>query len=387
MSVKENTGASRVMFILGAGASVPLGMPTTVELRKTLCDDTPEGRVAAEIHRSAAYRFKLSEDTINIEDFLEHLYELQLLLWLARRSSLPQLLPGFTANQPVPSAAGDMVRRVHRRVYQLLHEACGDCSGRRVDALWRPILKCLADRQVIPIFTLNYDWTFEKLAIEATNRYRLIDGFELLGGTWNASRFSDIKPAAGKINIALFKLHGSTNWLPGGPVKSMGSFQPAAESGEDGHPPHQFEMIYPGHAHEVWFGDEYWGRLNDSVGMYQPWTEMEPYKTLHAHLHEVTQRAELIVIIGYAFHDKLVNAELAAAVNINEHATVLVVDPGISHYVRKSGTTYADAPFEFLKLGPEEFRWSRFTWLEGKFGDKRVAAEVVRAITATSAPL
>ena len=37
-----------------------------------------------------------------------------------------------------------------------------------------------------------------------------------------------------------------TDWLPGGPAKSMGSFQPDTESGEDGYPPHQFEMIYPG---------------------------------------------------------------------------------------------------------------------------------------------
>src|SRR5437762_8357066 len=105
------------MFILGAGASVPLGMPTTVDLRKALCDDTPEGRAAAEIHRSAAYRFRLSEDSINIEDFLEHLYELQLMIWLAQRSRLPQLLPGYTANDEVPAAASEMFANLHRRVY------------------------------------------------------------------------------------------------------------------------------------------------------------------------------------------------------------------------------------------------------------------------------
>src|SRR6266851_6975200 len=79
----------------------------------------------------------------------------------------------------------------------LLHDKCGDCSGRKVDTLWRPVLKSLSGRQaVIPIFTLNYDWTFEKLAIEGTARYRLIDGFELLGGAWDAGRFADIKPEA-----------------------------------------------------------------------------------------------------------------------------------------------------------------------------------------------
>lgn len=381
--MNQSLDTSRVVFILGAGASVPLGVPTTVGLRKALCDATPEGRAAAEIHQSAAYRFRVPEDAVNIEDFLEHLYELQLLLWLARRSSLPQLLPDFTANSPVPAMADDMLRNVQRRAYQLLHDRCGDCSGRKVDTLWRPILKCFSLRQsVVPMFTLNYDWTFEKLAIEAMNRYRLIDGFELLGGAWDAGRFSDINPVPGKTNVVLFKLHGSTNWLPGGPVKSMGSFQPDTESEDDGYPPHQFEMIYPGHAHESWFGDEYWGRLNDSAGMFDPWTEREPYKTLHSHLHELTQRAELIVVIGYAFHDKRVNYELAAAVNTNERVRVLVVDPGIRRYLKSSETTHQDAPFEFLKLGPLDFRWSGFTWLAGKFGDKHVTAELIRAISA-----
>jgi hypothetical protein len=122
-----------IVFILGAGASAPLGMPTTIRLREALCDQTPEGRAAAEIHRSAVYRFRVGDRDINIEDFLEHLYELQLMMWLARRSNLPHLLAGFTANEAVPVAADDMLASVHRRVYRLSHETCGDCSGRKVD--------------------------------------------------------------------------------------------------------------------------------------------------------------------------------------------------------------------------------------------------------------
>jgi hypothetical protein len=381
--VKKKANASRVMFILGAGASVPLGMPTTVSLRKMLCDDTPEGRAAAEIHRSAAYRFRVSRDDINIEDFLEHLYELQFMLWLARRSELPQLLPGFTANESVPAAADDLLKALHRRVYQLLHDQCGDCSGKKVDALWRPILKSLSSRQaVIPIFTLNYDWTFEKLASERMNQYHLIDGFETLGGSWDAGRFSNIKPASGKTNITLFKLHGSTCWLPGGPIKSLGSFGPEADYGDGGYPPHRFEMVYPGHSHERWFGDEYSSRLNESSGVLEPWAEREPYKTLHGHLRESLHGAGLIVVIGYAFQDRLVNAELAAALETNERAGVLVVDPGIRRYVKSLDATHQDPPFEFLKLGELEFPWSRFTWLEGKFGDKRVSAKLIREFSA-----
>src|SRR6478672_10206557 len=131
------------------------------------------------------------------------------MIWLAQRSRLPQLLPGFTANDKLPAAASEMLGNLHRRVYRLLHETCGDCSGRKVDRLWQYILNGVAEKQAtVPIFTLNFDWTFEKLAVEASNRYHLADGFELLGGAWDASRLEILKPVRGKINIALFKLHG-----------------------------------------------------------------------------------------------------------------------------------------------------------------------------------
>ena len=209
------------------------------------------------------------------------------------------------------------------------------------------------------------------------NRYQLIDGFELLGGQWDANRFSETEPATGKLNIALFKLHGSTNWLPGGPVKSMGRFQPEVEFEDDSFPPHQFEMVYPGHGQETWFGKESWQHLNDPRGMFNPWSEREPYATLHAHFHKVAQRAGFIVVIGYAFHDDRVNLELVEAVNANNRPRVLVVDPGIHQL----------APFHSLTFGPlflggrkVETDWSRFDWLRGNFGDKRITRKMIDAI-------
>jgi hypothetical protein len=117
----------RLMFVLGAGASVPLGMPTTKSLLAKLENKTRLGRLAAEIHRSAAYRFRIPADSINIEDFFEHLYELQLLLWFAQRSELPTLLPGFTtARAPVTKAAGKALAEIQLNAYRLLHRTCGD---------------------------------------------------------------------------------------------------------------------------------------------------------------------------------------------------------------------------------------------------------------------
>jgi hypothetical protein len=224
--MNEYLAASRVLFVLGAGASVRLGMPTTKSLLAELCDSTPEGSLAAEMRQSAAYRFRIPEDAVNIEDFLEHLYELKTLLWLAQHSLLPRLLPNLTANSPVLGSADERLSSLQRYVYELLHHRCGDCSGIEVDNLWKPVLDCASSLQpIVPIFTLNYDWTFEKLAIERTTRYELVDGFELLGGEWDAHRFVSAQPTPGKVTMALFKLHGSTSWLLGGTVKSMGSFK------------------------------------------------------------------------------------------------------------------------------------------------------------------
>ena len=359
---------------------MPVGMPTAVKLREKLCDKTPDGQVAAEIHQSASYRFRISLADINIEDFLEHLYELQLLLWLAQSSSLPTLLPDLTANSPILGSVAGTLTRVQQRVYQLLHETCGDASGKKVNMLWNPILEAVSSHQpVVPIFTLNYDWSFEKLAIEEMKRYQLVDGFELLGGTWDASRFANVVPASHKTNIVLFKLHGSTNWLPGGPVKSMGSFPPDLES-DDGMPPHQFEMVYPGHAHEKWFGKEAWGPLSGPNGMFGSWDEREPYQTLYAQLHQIFRRAQLIVVIGYAFHDQRVNREIVEAVKANDGRMVLVVDPGIERYVKQSNSTHWDPPFEWMKLSEPNCPWSRFIWLQGCFGDKSATTAIVDAI-------
>ncbi|PYR51467.1 MAG: hypothetical protein DMF89_06020 [Acidobacteria bacterium] len=269
------------MFVLGAAASVPLGMPTTKSLLQKLENKTRLGRLAAEIHKSAAYRFRIGVDDVNIEDFFEYLYELQLMIWFAQRSELPTLLPGFTARATVTDIARKDLSAIQLNVDRLLHRTCGDCSGAKVDALWRPILEFVSGQQpVVPIFTLNYDWTFEKLAIEKPQRYHLTDGFELLGGNWDAERFAKMRPARKKINLALFKLHGSTCWLGG--MKSMGRFEARTrDGGGDDYPSRPFDMVYPGHAHEMSLGKEYWDRASDPSGTQWPWLEQDPYKTLY----------------------------------------------------------------------------------------------------------
>jgi hypothetical protein len=60
---------------------------TTKQALGKLETNTRLGRFAAEIHKSVAYRFRNDKDAVNIEDFFERLYEIQLLLWLASQQA------------------------------------------------------------------------------------------------------------------------------------------------------------------------------------------------------------------------------------------------------------------------------------------------------------
>lgn len=178
-----------------------------------------------------------------------------------------------------------------------------------------------------------------------------------------------MRPARKKINLALFKLHGSTCWL--GAMKSMGRFEARTrDDGGDDYPSRPFDMVYPGHAHEMSLGKEYWDRTSDPSGTQWPWLEQDPYKTLYAHLHQATRRAKVIVVIGYAFHDKVVNQEITKA---SRHAKVIVVDPGIERYDKRTDTTRTEPPFEWLKYSADGTRWSRFYCLDEKFGPPETA--------------
>ncbi|HEX2254472.1 MAG TPA: hypothetical protein VHQ65_14480 [Thermoanaerobaculia bacterium] len=205
----------------------------------------------------------------------------------------------MTANALILQEADGTLTRFLHRVFEVLHSKCGDCSGGAVHALWQPILDATSVHQpVVPVFTLNYDWTFEKLAIERMAEYQLSDGFELLGGTWVSGRLTQLKPVSGKTNIALCKLHGSTNWLAGGPVKSLGSF-PSLTTQDPDFPPHQFDMVYPGHVHEKWFGKESWRPIHGPDVMFGPWIEQEPYSTLYELLGSVLRSAHLLVSVTH----------------------------------------------------------------------------------------
>src|SRR2546427_718730 len=115
---------NRIVLILGAGASVPLGMPTTLTIRDRLWNDPVAGSDLAELWESAAYRFHLSPEDVNLEEFVEHTYELQLMLWVRRMSELPTILP---KEDDSIDGASTRIEGALTRTRYVLHQSCGDC--------------------------------------------------------------------------------------------------------------------------------------------------------------------------------------------------------------------------------------------------------------------
>jgi hypothetical protein len=86
-------------------------------------------------------------------------------------------------------------------------------------------------------------------------------------------------------------------------------------------------MVYPGHAHELWLGKEAWQRLSDPSGMFGPWIERDPYKTLYGHFHQVARRAALIVVIGYSFHDERITRKSSVQAVMRKSSSSIPVVP------------------------------------------------------------
>jgi len=384
-----------IVYFLGAGSSVPLGMPTTTSFRQVLLrrSNAEEKRIIKALYSSAGYRYGLPEEAINLERFLEFLHELRLGLWLLSKSNLSTSISPALGQVPFDSwAEADLnVNLVKWKVLETLHEVCGDCSGQKVRELWEPLFKELQSvTSVFPIFSLNYDWAFEKLCLTVESDFRLSDGFSsLLGGQWSPKHYLDFKPSKKRIDICLFKLHGSTCWVGG--IKSLGSF-----SGREAKPKHgfesgdmrPFEIVYPGFRREVWLGEEHWSMPGLEGDISIGWRQREPFSLLYTYLDECLMNCKVLVVIGYAFGDNEINTRLANALAENRQPHKVVLDPG-RRWQRKlpngMNEVWFEAPYNWsFRDAVEPEAWNnRLHWIHGKFGTKRSQNELLRKVQFT----
>lgn len=274
-----------------------------------------------DLYKAAARRYKVGEDWVNIEYLLEIVNEMRLGCWLLAHNQIPQSVH-MTAKElefdKLMHIEGEL-KRTWETILNVLYSHYGQVEGKRALQHWEWLLTRLAgERSILPVFTTNYDWVFEELAIASGGTVHLVDRFSgLRGGEWSRRHFDDFVPS-GNLDLCLFKLHGSTCWYRAeqaivkslGPIGSLGSI-----------------IVNPGHRREVWLGDESWHMEGLEDTIFLPWRWAEPFDCVYDYFSACLANARLLVAIGYAFGHDEINPRVLQTLEDNSQPRIAIMLP------------------------------------------------------------
>jgi hypothetical protein len=339
---------SKVVFLTGAGASVPLGLPTTAQFLDEFRNLAVNLRLPEANHQDDFARFIVDRlYTSNPADIEEVLSKLEAdAEWVEQAGSdhpflgtlvgsiwddfrtlaLGANLP--TRNDTLQKQLVDHLREGlirFRKMNKDLTDAIrdevidryGNLEADKAESLYRGLLGIWKDQFVeefqcgdtLPFFTLNYDVALE-IAAERLG-IRLIDGFSTrpTGSTWSPDPFMSYGPEHGRLNLVLVKLHGSVKL-----GRNNEGVLVELPLGLKRDPrPHQHAVLYP------------------TLGRKQ--LDQEPYRTNYTILRSCLLHATLLVVIGCSLRDRELNDLIRECVIENTSLHVLVVGPDADCHV------------------------------------------------------
>lgn len=287
---------SRILFFLGAGASVYAGVPDTrgmvSEFRRQIAESTANNQTIDRILRILTDHRPLDE-SIDVELLLETLERLEnqeheVVLWFYELDKYA--LEGYSAKRPLISELKDFIKK----------EAIVDAN--RIRYL-EPLLEFMEERP-LDVFSVNYDTCIEQFC--DTYRKDLQDGFDLY---WNPESFER------STDVRLYKLHGSVTWYRSDtgrylkiPIISESSTieltsRERAES----------LVLYPFHK----------------------WTYAEPMLELLVELKRKLEGAHYVFVVGYSFRDDHIRRLFWDAANRNRALVVFLIGPNAPEIYNK----------------------------------------------------
>lgn len=287
----------RIVLFLGAGASVPYGMPTTRELRDKLS------------RRDVAFPRK---DLLDLDEFpdIEHvLFVLdQLLSFMQSRAG--RLYERFKRTAPDKkkfdkesyllalkrlSSYVDDSRNSKEIIEQLITRsyAWNPSNDKNAKIILRPLLDLAKSKEGhITVFTTNYDTSIEEYCRRSDNNIECVDGFEFHNArrmiVWNGKFVPQIDAAPTK--VFLYKIHGSLNWL-------------AETTGDRGSPLQKPDTSASGEPAR----DMY---VRPSLDVGDEAAQKEPYATILRRFVQILPSFDACIVIGYSFRDPHISEEL-----------------------------------------------------------------------------
>ena len=253
-SIASDSGST--FLLLGAGASRALGMPTMNEFFRPLFGgdfeellgtpahpDRAEGALIRGEPREmvaalvwAAYPKRPDTGVFDLETVMD------LIVWLRRLRDEGDLQKLVACAELLERGGrlgrySDWIGKVGQRIdkadrivfdrvgkaYEWLagefYRVFGPIPPEKAQAahdMWRPLLEASAAAGTtrLPVFTTNYDLTFEQLlGPDAASKWELLTGFEFdtsVGAeVWDIANYAKESP---RQQVLLYKMHGSSNW-------------------------------------------------------------------------------------------------------------------------------------------------------------------------------
>jgi hypothetical protein len=305
-----------LVLFLGAGASQPLGLKTSVQFCEWLKSDE---EIAPFIEAAESY-YK-EEDTgvqiIDAEallDFLEDLAKADKLL-LKYEKEFHNLRERFRHElalyarerprdykaEPSMLSVGEK-EKICNRIKDLVIRHYSKIEEVETIQLYSPLLSKLTESRPLPIFTTNYDLAIEKLG--ESGIIELIDGFnrwKYRKPRWARGEYDFYDTSRSGANVILFKLHGSVDWLRTTEGIQMVDI-PAKDPGGM-----QTLIAYP-------------SRLKREI-------HEEPYRTNYDYLLACLLYAKVCAVIGFSFRDQEIVEEFRQAMELNEDLELIIIDP------------------------------------------------------------
>jgi prefoldin subunit 5 len=290
----HNGKSSEVIFFLGAGASVPAGVPDTYSFVQEFIDDIDEAEKKETIEKIVqtleVWNLEVwKKSKIDIELLLETLVKLKdrkyepLLQFYEGKAFI---LKGYADKKPL---IDDLKNFIKSRAI---------VSEEEIKYL-QPLRGFIEEFRPLDIISLNYDTCIEQFCNVHKLSYQ--DGFDV---HWNPKTFT-----TEHTDIRLYKLHGSVMWYQsdrGGYIKS-----PVMTDTSN------IQLIT--------------GEKAENLMLYpmQKWDFAEPLLELLVEIKHLleSETCKFLIVVGYSFRDDHIRKILWDAARKNKKLHIIFIDP------------------------------------------------------------
>ncbi|MBW8036644.1 MAG: hypothetical protein FVQ79_13730 [Planctomycetes bacterium] len=275
-SLRRNIVNSQIVLLTGAGSTAGIGFPTMIEFLASLKD-----LISQDANHQAALEI-LAKLNPNVENDLEALIDA--VETYKNTVHGTEIIVDDIGDYEEIEDAFNSLSAFRKMLLDRIVDTYGDVDPKIAESHYSPLWKSLSaatKSTYIPVFTTNYDWSLENFA-EARQSVNLNDGFAQPGvrTIWSKDNYSlrANENRAGLADMALFKLHGSTNWYKDstGEISQIAINDRSLRNRES-------VLIFP--------------------GLTKKETLDEPYQTSYQYFTACLRNCKTLVIIGYNFGD------------------------------------------------------------------------------------